>query len=103
VRCARLHSRAADYLVAGKTSNHTSGVLRVGNGAEGVLFTADIEADDEQALLARAPALLAPPHGGKGSSTPDFINAVGAVHIVLAPGAADVLAWRETRRRYWSG
>ena len=91
-------------------------------------------------LFGASTVLVAPHHGGKGSSTPEFIDAVGArqvifsagyrnpfkhphpvvleryaasrhwrtdrdgaLHLVLAPGVADVSAWRETHRRYWYG
>jgi competence protein ComEC len=50
-----------------------------------VLLTSDIEARDEQALLAagsgdllRSEVLLVPHHGSATSSTPDFVAAVGA-------------------------
>jgi len=144
VRLAIVHPLADDYQLPGRKSNRMSCVLRVGNGRDAVLLTADLEAADEGALRSRsalASALLvAPHHGGKGSSTPEFIAAVGArqvifsagyrnpfkhphpvvleryaasrqwrtdrdgaLHIVLAPGVADVSAWRETHRRYWYG
>lgn len=92
VRFTMLHPRADDYLIAAKKSNNMSCVLRVATDQGGVLLTADIEAADEQALRARAPALLAstvlvaPHHGGKGSSTPEFIAAVGARQVVFSAG-----------------
>jgi len=67
-------------------------VLRVGTSAGSVLLTADIEADDEGALIARSAALLpsevllAPHHGGSRSSTADFIAAVGAREVVFSAG-----------------
>lgn len=54
--------------------------------------TADIEAADERALLARTPALLqsevllAPHHGGNRSSTPEFVAAAGAQEVVFSAG-----------------
>jgi hypothetical protein len=53
-----LHPAAADYERPAR-SNHMSCVLRIENAFGGVLLTSDIEARDEQALLGRAPALLA--------------------------------------------
>ena len=144
VRFSIVHPLADDYQLPGKKANRMSCVLRVGNGHDAVLLTADLEAVDEGALLARSPlgsaVLVVPHHGGKGSSTPEFVAAVGAhqvifsagyrnpfkhphpevleryaasrqwrtdrdgaLHVVLAPGVADVSAWRETHRRYWYG
>jgi competence protein ComEC len=92
VRFSILHPRGADYLVAGKKANSMSCVVRVENANGSVLLTADIEAADEQALRSRSPqqlsstVLVAPHHGGKGSSTPEFIKAVGARHAVFSAG-----------------
>jgi competence protein ComEC len=90
VRFVMLHPLAADYLDPGRKSNRMSCVLRVGNGLDAVLLTADLEAADESALLARSPLasalLVAPHHGGKGSSTPEFIVAVGARQVIFSAG-----------------
>ena len=90
VRFVMLHPLAADYLDPGRKSNRMSCVLRVGDGLDAVLLTADLEAADEAALLARSPLasalLVAPHHGGKGSSTPEFIAAVGARQVVFSAG-----------------
>lgn len=57
-----------------------------------MLLPADIEDGDEMALLTRAPALLrstvllVPHHGGKGSSTPEFISTVAASDVVFSVG-----------------
>jgi competence protein ComEC len=57
-----------------------------------MLLPADIEANDEQALISRAApqlrssVLLVPHHGGKGSSTPEFINTVAAPNVVFSVG-----------------
>lgn len=83
VSFAVLHPPAEAYAVAGQ-SNHLSCVLRVATGGKSMLLTSDIEAADEQALLANAAGqlaadlLLVPHHGSKTSSTPAFIAAVGA-------------------------
>ena len=147
VRFVMLHPLADDYLTPGRKANSMSCVLRVGgtgDDSDGVLLAADLEAGEERALLARSvlasAVLVAPHHGGRGSSTPEFIAAVGArqvifsagyrnpfnhphpavlerysasrqwrtdrdgaLSIALAPGTAEVSAWRETHRRYWYG
>lgn len=67
-------------------------VLQVSSAWGSVLLTADIEARDEQALLARAAAglrsdvLLVPHHGSGTSSTLPFIAAVGAREAIIAVG-----------------
>jgi competence protein ComEC len=90
VRFLMLHPLAADYLDPDRKSNHMSCVLRVGSDDDAALLTADLEAADEQALLARSPlgsaVLVAPHHGGKGSSTPEFIAAVGARQVIFSAG-----------------
>lgn len=86
-----LHPAADDYVRAGK-SNHLSCVLRVTAGGHRALLTSDIEAADEAVLLARHPGelaadlLLVPHHGSKTSSTPAFIEAVGAGAAVIPVG-----------------
>lgn len=73
-------------------ANHASCVLKVTAGGEAMLLTADIEAVDEQRLLAdsaaalRADVLLVPHHGSRTSSTPAFIAAVGARQVVYPVG-----------------
>ena len=93
VRLAIVHPQDDDYLIAGKKPNSMSCVLHVGSSGKhggGVLLTADLEAADEQALRARSPlasaVLVAPHHGGKGSSTPEFIAAVGARQVIFSAG-----------------
>lgn len=67
-------------------------VLRIANAHGSVLLTADIEAADESALIERSPAqlhsdvLVVPHHGGRGSSTPEFIAAIGAREAVFSAG-----------------
>jgi competence protein ComEC len=92
VRFTILHPVDGDYDRQAAKTNHMSCVLRVENAAGSVLLTSDIEARDEQALLARSPALLAsdvllvPHHGSATSSTPAFIAAVGAREVVIPVG-----------------
>jgi competence protein ComEC len=61
-------------------------------GGRRVLLTSDIEAADEAALLARYPddlaaeVMLVPHHGSKTSSTPAFLQAVGAGEVIVPVG-----------------
>jgi len=86
-----LHPEAEAYAVNRK-SNHISCVLRVTAGGRRMLLTADIEAPDEAALLARYPddltadVLLVPHHGSKTSSTAAFLSAVGATAAIIPVG-----------------
>jgi len=86
-----LHPVAENYAADGK-SNHVSCVLRVEAGGRKMLFTSDIEAPDEAALLTREPdklaadVLLVPHHGSKTSSTAAFIAAVDARDVVIPVG-----------------
>jgi competence protein ComEC len=70
--------------------NNSSCVLKISNGTHSVLLTGDIEKPAEEYLVAHekndlsADILVAPHHGSKTSSTPDFIEAVNP-KIVLFP------------------
>lgn len=71
-----------------KTDNDRSLVVKMTYGTRSFLFTGDIEAAAEADLLARGRPLgcdvvKAPHHGSKSSSTPGFIRAVGAAHVVF--------------------
>ena len=87
-----LHPPADDYQRKAVRSNNMSCVLRIENAFGSVLLTSDIEARDEQALLARAAdqlrseVLLVPHHGSATSSTPDFVAAVGAREVIIPVG-----------------
>ena len=71
-------------------------VLKVSNAYGSALLTSDIEALSERALLARygveqggilhSDVLIAPHHGSRTSSTPEFIAAVGAREVVFPVG-----------------
>ncbi|MBK7416461.1 MAG: DNA internalization-related competence protein ComEC/Rec2 [Dechloromonas sp.] len=86
-----LHPSAEAY-EANPKSNHLSCVLMVEAGGRRMLLTSDIEAPDEVALLARhsgkltADVLLVPHHGSRTSSTPAFIEAVGARDVLIPVG-----------------
>lgn len=86
-----LHPAAEAY--AGESRpNHLACVLRVTAGGGRLLLTSDIEAPDEAALLARYPddlaaeVMLVPHHGSKTSSTPAFLQAVGAREAIIPVG-----------------
>jgi competence protein ComEC len=70
--------------------NNTGCVLRISAGGHAALLPADIEAPAERRLVGqpasrlRADVLLAPHHGSKTSSTPEFVQAV-APKIVIFP------------------
>ncbi len=74
-----------------RRANWRSCVLRIGAHGRSVLLTGDIEARDEQALLAAgaplaADLLLVPHHGSRTSSTPAFIEAVAPRIAVFTVG-----------------
>ncbi|MCM8627728.1 DNA internalization-related competence protein ComEC/Rec2 [Accumulibacter sp.] len=92
VHFAVLHPAAGDYERDAAKTNNMSCVLRIAIAAGSILLTSDIEARDEQALLARArpqlksDVLLVPHHGSGTSSTPDFVAAVSAREAVIPVG-----------------
>lgn len=77
---AILHPQVQDYEASLKP-NAMSCVLRISNGRQTALLTGDLEAQQEQRLVAqavdlKADLLLVPHHGSKTSSTPEFLDAV---------------------------
>jgi competence protein ComEC len=91
VRFSILHPAAADY-DRKLPSNAMSCVLKI-EGAHGrVLIPGDLEGKAEAELLARhgdalhADVLVAPHHGGKRTSTSDFVAAVGAREVLFPVG-----------------
>jgi competence protein ComEC len=93
-----LHPRAEDYGPAGAAAtagrpNALSCVLKVTSaGGRSLLLTGDIEAAQEEALLARSGAVLrsevlvVPHHGSLTSSTPAFVEAVAPRVAVAQAG-----------------
>lgn len=75
-----------------KHDNNESCVLRISVGTRHVLLTGDIESPAEASLLARHPdrlpatLLVAPHHGSKSSSSPDFVAAVAPRYVVFTSG-----------------
>jgi competence protein ComEC len=74
------------------SENDRSCVLSVTAGRDRLLLPADIERRAERALLRsartalKADILVAPHHGSRSSSTPDFIAAVGARYVLYPVG-----------------
>ncbi len=88
------------------TDNNRSCVVKITSQFGSILLTGDIEKEAEQALLAaslqanidatlgdafltnnlKSDVLIAPHHGSKTSSTPEFIAAVGAKHTIFTVG-----------------
>ncbi|MCC6848473.1 MAG: DNA internalization-related competence protein ComEC/Rec2 [Deltaproteobacteria bacterium] len=78
----------------GLGSNDASLVLRLRFGATAVLFTGDVEAAAEHAMLAarvelRSDVLKVPHHGSATSSSADFVAAVAPRIAVVSSGAAN--------------
>ncbi len=92
VRFEMLHPEATGYASAKRKSNDMSCVLKVSSAYGSALLTGDIETISEQALSKRqgerlrADVLLAPHHGSRTSSSPEFLAAVGAETVVFPVG-----------------
>ena len=92
VRFEVLHPAPASYQDPAVKNNDRGCVLRVEAGGRRVLLPADIERRSEEMLLAgdrdqlSADVLLAPHHGSRTSSTPEFVRAVLPRVVVFAQG-----------------
>ncbi|HSD96956.1 MAG TPA: DNA internalization-related competence protein ComEC/Rec2 [Sulfuricaulis sp.] len=78
--------------IGSSRANNDSCVLQVHSRFGNVLLPADIEAQAERQLIERwggqlrSQVLVAPHHGSKTSSTPEFIDAVGPRYVLLPAG-----------------
>lgn len=92
VRFELLHPTALQFDNPIRKTNDMSCVLKVTARRAALLLTSDIEAASEAALIARrgealrADVLVAPHHGSRTSSTPEFVAAVGAREVVFPVG-----------------
>lgn len=80
------------------TPNDNSLVLRIGLGEDRALWAGDVEEWGERYLLRDRPdlsatVLKAPHHGSRTSSTPPFVEAVGAAHVVFPTGRANMFGF----------
>ncbi len=91
VRFRVLHPAAGDY-ERKRSTNALSCVLKIESPHGSVLIPGDVEGPAERALLARhgaalrADILVAPHHGGRKTSSPQFVAAVGAREVVFPVG-----------------
>jgi len=87
-----LHPASHSYNRASVRDNDRSCVLRIAGRAGSILVTGDIEQRSERELLEHlsgqlsSTLLIAPHHGSRTSSSPDFVRAVGAQHVLFSTG-----------------
>lgn len=92
VRFEVLHPSASAYESPPPKANDMSCVLKASAAEHSILLTSDIEARSEEALLRasgdrlRADVLVAPHHGSRLSSAPEFVAAVGAPNVIFPVG-----------------
>jgi competence protein ComEC len=86
-----LHPQTADYNDSGTNDNDRSCVLRIVSPYGSVLVPGDIEKRSESRLLQssgnlQSDLLIAPHHGSRTSSTPEFVQAVAPALTVFSVG-----------------
>lgn len=92
VRFDVLHPAPERGIYNKKQDNELSCVLRIGIGDQRILLVGDIEKDGERRLLREhgdalhTTLLVAPHHGSKTSSSPDFVAATLPDHVVFTAG-----------------
>jgi competence protein ComEC len=72
-----------------QSTNNRSLVMRLSYNGHSILFPGDVEAPLEEALRGQdlsSTIVKAPHHGSKSSSTPDFVRATKALHVVFCTG-----------------
>ena len=88
-----LHPDEPSYADATLKDNHRSCALKIDSAGGSALLSADIEAPDEAQMLTHTTLplasmlLIAPHHGSRTSSTPDFIATVHPKWVVFTVGA----------------
>jgi competence protein ComEC len=87
-----LHPQPADYNDPGAKDNDRSCVLRIVSPYGSILLPGDIEKRAESRLLQfsgnlRTDILIAPHHGSRTSSTPEFVRAVSPGLTVFSVGS----------------
>ena len=77
-----------------KSGNNVAVVMRASSGENSILLTADVEEEVEEVLLEagvflEADILKAGHHGSHTSSTPEFLEAVGAELMIISSGTGN--------------
>ncbi|MBC7755145.1 MAG: DNA internalization-related competence protein ComEC/Rec2 [Bdellovibrio sp.] len=92
VQFAVLYPSLQSYEDANLSDNNRSCVVKITSQFGSILLTGDIEEPAEASLLAinadtlKSDVLIAPHHGSKTSSSPNFVQAVGAKKVIFTVG-----------------